>query len=1691
MFKFLKIASKSLAVFLALLLLLLALINIPAVQTYITTQISERIQEDYGIDFSIGGVKIAIPNTVQLEGVFIPGRETDTLLYFETLSVDVALFALLQNHVNVRYLSLEGLTGNVFRGPPGSDYNFAFLLDAFASEDEVTAVPDTIPAEPWEITIGRIHLKNIDAMFRDETLGMDAKLKLGELEITIDEIDITEPSIFVNRIFLAETTGSFEEWNVLNKYPDETLSGAGEDQITESANLLPDIGLREFMLQNVHFSYFHHNSKLKMNYETGHLLVEPGNTNLPDKQINAENIEIAQSKVFISVESDTTNKVVEENPKQQISESQNSPDFAIVPGWDIQVKEVSLEEVDFGFDDSGVPPKVEGMDFAHLLFKDINIDIEDVTLSDSLVAAHIRRISMTEQSGLKLDQLQLEGSLTEKHATVNGLVLELDDNQLDGDILAGYADFGSVFTNPGDVTVDIDLTLSRFKPDILYRIMGTQVLDSSLAGLRNEQISLYLEAHGKADSLRLKKLHFQALDKTEVIVSGQISNITQPDDLTYDLRLDTIRTGKVDMNLALGKIIPRDINLPDEIFGSLTAVGSITDAKSELTLETDYGAVSADVFFARASQQATDTFSLQLSLGSLLLGQILNNGQVGEVSLALSASGSGLESGKIHANAFANIYNASYNGYKYGDIAMEANMQDSLIWMKMISNDPNALFTLETSASIDTTVQDISVALNVRNLDLYPLHFTDEKLAIKTAMDFSGYFNNINDMGGELTIENSFLISENGTIPLKKIRFLPEFSPQYTKMDFTSGILNFNFDSNIPFNEFGDVVTASVNQYLGNAVEDTIDPDKYLNFSASIVVNEDFKTYILPDLNKIALDTIVGYYAAMNNSLGLKIHVPSVNYANVVLDNLYLDLTGNNDSILLIAGFDKLAYDSLFVNALSIEESIVAGKVFSNFLLNDENGEIEYRFANKIILTENETGVSFLPDGLVLNGEPWKVSPKNQLLIGDSGWVTNDFVFSSNEQKVGIASENQTARFFTEQFEISNFLGMVQGAGRENLAEGNLNLLLSIPFNRQYDGINADIHIQELHVLDNLIGDLRFTLVENTDELEMDFQLDASMNQLNASGTIGKTLDDQPLDLHVNLDISDPARFDPITAAYVSDMNGRISGDFEIGGTVGNPIITGYLQFNESGMTITPFNAEFYLPDERIDFTTSGIAFNGFDIYDSQNNKLNVNGNLITSNYSDIDFDLKINTQNFKPINSTKSDNKVLYGSLVIDADLELKGDLDLPVVDASLAMNEGTDLTYVLPGSEIELVSADGIVNFVDHATDTLFEMPEGDYLTDSILSKVAGIDLTAQLDLSPKAKFTVVIDPYSGDYASVQGGAKMNFTIDPSGSKTLTGIFEVAEGVYQLSFYGLVKKTFEFEPGSTIAWSGRPMDANMNFTARHVVRTQSLALVANESSGMTEAEKNMFRQRLPFEVLLNLRGFLDEPDVGFRIELPEKYQINYPQVASKLNMLNSGQNDSELNKQVFALLVTGSFIADNPFASSGGSAENFATTAARNSVNGILAQQLNNVSSRYIKGVDMNFGLTTYEDYAGSSSQTRTELDVKVSKRLLDDRLTVEATGSFDVEGTRQYTGTNTSYTYGEFSATYDLTENREYKLRAYHENAYDLFDGEISYSGIAFIIEKSFDTLFKRTKPKDSTDQEGMKPDEPEPEDMGGEK
>jgi hypothetical protein len=66
-------------------------------------------------------------------------------------------------------------------------------------------------------------------------------------------------------------------------------------------------------------------------------------------------------------------------------------------------------------------------------------------------------------------------------------------------------------------------------------------------------------------------------------------------------------------------------------------------------------------------------------------------------------------------------------------------------------------------------------------------------------------------------------------------------------------------------------------------------------------------------------------------------------------------------------------------------------------------------------------------------------------------------------------------------------------------------------------------------------------------------------------------------------------------------------------------------------------------------------------------------------------------------VNAPQSTDRIIYGKLNIDADAKIKGPMTSPTVNGDLRINKVTDFVLVLPQSDPEVVSRDGVVRFVD----------------------------------------------------------------------------------------------------------------------------------------------------------------------------------------------------------------------------------------------------------------------------------------------------------------------------------------------------------------------------------------------------------
>ena len=99
-------------------------------------------------------------------------------------------------------------------------------------------------------------------------------------------------------------------------------------------------------------------------------------------------------------------------------------------GWDIRVDKINLNENTFKFDDDTQTPLSYGIDFAHLLSKDLMLGINDLVFNSDSIAGTITYGSMTEQSGFVLNKLKGTLLYAYNQAYVNGLLIKTPGSEI-------------------------------------------------------------------------------------------------------------------------------------------------------------------------------------------------------------------------------------------------------------------------------------------------------------------------------------------------------------------------------------------------------------------------------------------------------------------------------------------------------------------------------------------------------------------------------------------------------------------------------------------------------------------------------------------------------------------------------------------------------------------------------------------------------------------------------------------------------------------------------------------------------------------------------------------------------------------------------------------------------------------------------------------------------------------------------------------------------------------------------------------------------------------------------------------------------------------------------------------------------------------------------------------------------------
>ncbi len=1613
----------------------------------VRNKVQTYLQEKIKTKFIIGSIDYSFPKSVEIGNIYIEDLQNDTLLYGERITVDVDMFNLLWSEVYIRKVELKNIKANISRTANDSTFNFQFLIDAFATKEVNTDTTTT------KIILKQLTLNGFSLNFIDKYAGNIFSTTIKKLDITVDTFKPDKLLFAINKFRVDGINFSMQSYVT-------THSSIFTKEDSSNNNL--QFTVNKFELTNTNFQFDDNQSpRQKEGFDALH--------------INAKNIQANAKNIFYSANSTTAiinqfafneqSGFVVDTTHAKIVYSQNgirATELYIKTPTSVLQNSLQLHYADI----SQILTHPKNTTLAATL-KNTTISVNDIyTLMPSIkkylpvnkFQNDIININ-TEISGnleqLNIPYFQLQG-LSGSSVNAKAILYKVTDSlQLSYDI--------TVFNS---YILKNDLT--KFLPNNNYvdQLSVDLSFTTHLKGnTKNSIIDINVKSNvftfnGKAD----------------------LKNIDNTKSITYNI---SIVDGSVEKSFITKFIpansIPSSIHLPKTILFKGYVKGDINNVQPDLILNGTYGMITAKGYVYNFQKINTAKYDIHFTTKDFAMGKLLSQDSLlGNVTLSATAKGVGFDYKKMHAAFNIQVQSASIKNYAYKNVDLNANLVGGKISSNGSINDANLQMQFVATANLsDVYPSAVEAIITVDTLQLKQLNLYNDTLNASFKVFLKGNDLNPKKLNLYALVDSSKLTLKNKNYLLDSITFNALISSGKNDITLNSPLLDLVASGSFDY----DKIYQSLLQYIDTYYD--VVSTQHINLPPQqIAINGLIKKHpLLTDIVQGLTYQDIHFDGKYNSkggdsSLNFISSIPKLSYQSLLIDSGHINITSINNQINYAVEFAKLNFNRNTFYASSVNGVIVNDSLHIVALTKDKKNNDQFKIGASVIAKEKTYSVSFKND-LLINYQKWNVSTTNKISYSPQGILVKDFFVQNGKSK--IAANSKTNLFNSSiDVDIINFdiKDITSIANTDTLiAAGVINGKINVSsFEKKLPAFVGNFSVDSFQFMQQSIGNLKFSAKNETDNsINASLELTGNENVANVKGYYYLNNEEKQFDADLNLQRLNMATLQAFTDGNITKSSGNINGAIQVSGNFKEPKWNGNLNFDSTKFTVVQTGVPYKIHKQKVVLNYPIISFNKFTINDTASNAMTIDGNIKAQSITLYDFSLAIRSRNFTLINTPKAMASTVYGFAAANANININGNTVNPDIEGNITLNNKSDVTIVLPEQNINKDAAKSVVRFIDRDT---FALPQKVAFTPALLEKQSVakfINYNLNITINKSSSLTIIIDPSSGDELKVQGDAQLNAGIDPGGNIVLAGNYALKNGYYVLN-YQFLKKKFNLLEGSTIAFSGSPMDAQVDITAEYIANTSAANLLENEVGQMDVKMANTFKQKIPFRVLLYLKGNLKKPVISFDIQLPDE-SANLPisreirtTIENKLTQIRA--DVAVTNKEIFSLLLFGNFVGEQStdfFKGNGTSIDN----VARESVSKFLSAALNQIASDLFKGIDVDLNLNSYQNFSTGDAQQRTDLNIAVTKSFLDNRLTVTAGKNFGVEG--QDAGAKTvqqnSSSFPDITLNYKLSRDGKYAIRAFRKDQFEVtVDGYVVETGVAFVVTFDYDKfneLFKKKK------------------------
>ncbi|WP_245553811.1 translocation/assembly module TamB domain-containing protein [Cytophaga aurantiaca] len=1605
------------------------ILKVPAVQNFLVSKATSYVSNKTHTRVELKYIDLAFPKSILLQGIFLEDTNHDTLVAVKELEVNINMLALLTKTVSIETLELDTFYIQLKRNNQDSTFNYQFLVNAFTSDKTKEVDVDTSSGEPWTIKANDLVLTHGRFNMTDAVSGLNMSLSIGTIEAELNKLDLEKSSASIGDVHLSEVHG-----NIQNTKP------AAIDT-TSDTNSWNAVELSELTIQQSSFNYSDVSTAMLVSSNIGQLELDNTTLDLYTQKIVSNGLSINKSNGSIDLKTSETTSNSDSNE----------------PGWNIQVKAVDMKQCAFKMNILNEDKIKKGIDWNHLALTSINTSINDIVYNSPLIQASVESFSAQDKSGFSIRSLHTDAYMDAHKASLSNLSLETNHSRIGQDIKISYSSLEEITSS---LALDCSMRNNQVAvKDVLLLVPDLDTIEI-IRKNKNRVATFDFIAKGNLDQLNIKHFYIKTLEST-IDTKGQLRYITDPNKLYIDLAFNRIQTGASDLTALLpDSTLPVSIQVPAEIYAKGNYKGTLSDFRSTMDMSSSSGNafIDADI---KDLQKEIPSYNLTVHTHSFDLGKLLNQSSLGILNGSADIKGSGLDTNTIQATIHSDIESLRINSYVYHNIHLDGTIDSMLIDATGEINDENIKASLVAKADLTKANEFYDAQLNLKGADLRALGISTEHVTVAANTDLHLKGDPSENIDGHISSRNILVIQNGKKYKEDSLILVSLNEPGKSSVKMNSSMFAANFEGNIDIFSVSDAVMNHMNRYF-RFTDTKFQKTRPQNFSFEIQLNDSpiLREVVLPALTEYNPMTIAGSFNSEEAKLTIDANIPLATYDGTRVTDLTFKLDSDPKKMSYLTGWQSLTTGSIHLEQTTAEGNIQNDTTGVNITIKNTEEKKKDKGKDKIRLnafitsaSEGHYRFSIYKDGLALQERQWTVAEKNYIEIGNKYIFADNFNLSHANQFIKLQSANK-GDDIDLQFGAFNLHALSQIIEDDTLlVQGILNGEINFKNIQQNPAFTSKLTIKDLSYKKSRVGNLLISADNLTAErYTARIELSDSTNRAVISGYYLSSDEKSALNFNANIQTIHLNVLEAFSGGQLSNSTGKVKGNIDITGSVKKPIFNGNLQFINASSKIAFINQRLFMKKENITIDPEKITFNSFNILDSLNNEAVVNGYVGIKELDNITFNLDIHTKNFTVLNTTAANNKLYYGKVILDSKISVKGDQDLPIIIGDIDIVRGSHFTFAIPDSKVSVDRGDGIVIFTSDSSSLdpimLRQIDEEDKS-----QRITGINLAAKIHIDRNSTLKLLVDPISGDSLSVRGDADLNFKMYASGQTSLSGTYVVYDGSYKASLENVFVRKFNISKGSTIIWSGDPVNALVDIKATYTTKTAPDGLLSN--TGVIDS--SALRKPLPFIVVMSMQGELLKPLISFQLDMPDNAKgAMGGQVYSQITAINA--NESEVNKQVFALLALNKFIASDN-SSSGGSSD-----FARRSVSRMMSNELNKLSAKYVEGLQIDVDVQSYNAVNNGQQQGNTQVEVGVTKSLFDERLSVEIGGNVPIEGQDATASSNAKNITGDVKVEYKLTKNGRYKVKAFRVNQYDgISNGTIIETGAGIMYVRDF-THFK---------------------------